>query len=519
MKEKFRALMNLKHQSMRIQQRLLLYWISMVLAIFATLLILLSVSGVFSGSDKDLQLALDTQQDNTVVALNTQFSRLTAQGVSISENVSDMLADVLMDEPVAALNDNPELLLKLEQQIFDELIIALRSNPCNGAFLLLDATTNTSAPGAEHSGAGVYLRFANLNDKNAVDQDITFYRGIPEIARENQLELHNRWKLEFDTDKVVGYEKAMMTTDTRLADSVFWTGRTPLTDTWEYTNIMMIPVRSKDDSVRGICGLELSDLYFRLSYPSHATSFGSMATVVAPVIENRLYLSKGMAGGLEGTYLYDTDYLTIEEGKYFNTYSDGSNTYLGVQTQMDLNMLGGDEVYVVTLVPEESYLWADSFGRTVWLLGALCFLAVTLLASVYLSRRFAQPISAVITALQTEETVNENTSGITEIDALLRYIRSKSQQSGEGTLPPDIAELFNTFADHASALTPTERSIVKYYADGKDINEVAELAFISIHTVRRHNANIYQKLGVGSRDELMLYIELFRRSNRLNELF
>ena len=65
----------------------------------------------------------------------------------------------------------------------------------------------------------------------------------------------------------------------------------------------------------------------------------------------------------------------------------------------------------------------------------------------------------------------------------------------------------------------TERSIIKYYADGKEISEVAELACISIHTVRRHNANIYQKLEVGSREELMLYIELFARCDRLDELF
>ena len=50
------------------------------------------------------------------------------------------------------------------------------------------------------------------------------------------------------------------------------------------------------------------------------------------------------------------------------------------------------------------------------------------------------------------------------------------------------------------------------------ISEVAELAFISIHTVRKHNANMYQKLGVGSKDELMLYIDLFRRSGRLDEI-
>ncbi len=92
--------------------------------------------------------------------------------------------------------------------------------------------------------------------------------------------------------------------------------------------------------------------------------------------------------------------------------------------------------------------------------------------------------------------------------------------SGEAVyaLPPDMEELFDTFSKRAEALTPSERKILKYYAEGREISEVAELAFISIHTVRKHNANIYQKLSVGSRDELMLYLELFRRCGRLEEL-
>jgi len=85
-------------------------------------------------------------------------------------------------------------------------------------------------------------------------------------------------------------------------------------------------------------------------------------------------------------------------------------------------------------------------------------------------------------------------------------------------LPPDVEALFSEFSARAATLTATERSILQHYADGREISEVAELAFISIHTVRKHNANMYQKLGVSSRDELILYIDLFRRSGRLDEI-
>ena len=110
-------------------------------------------------------------------------------------------------------------------------------------------------------------------------------------------------------------------------------------------------------------------------------------------------------------------------------------------------------------------------------------------------------------------------SMIQDYDKLMtvRSIPELSEESG-AALPPDIEELFTAFARRTAALTATERSILNYYADGREISEVAELAFISIHTVRKHNANIYQKLGIGSRDELMLYIDLFRRTGRLEEI-
>ena len=104
------------------------------------------------------------------------------------------------------------------------------------------------------------------------------------------------------------------------------------------------------------------------------------------------------------------------------------------------------------------------------------------------------------------------------VKELFDFIQAKMQTAGGSQLPPAVEELFSSFAQRAAGLTPTEHNILRYYADGKGISEVAEEACISINTVRRHNANIYQKLEVGSREELLLYIELFRRCDRLDEL-
>lgn len=85
-------------------------------------------------------------------------------------------------------------------------------------------------------------------------------------------------------------------------------------------------------------------------------------------------------------------------------------------------------------------------------------------------------------------------------------------------LPPNIEELLSGFRDRVQTLTPMERTVLQYYIDGCSLEEVAARAYISVATAKKHNTNINRKLGVTSREELMLYIDLFRRCGRLDEI-
>ena len=93
-----------------------------------------------------------------------------------------------------------------------------------------------------------------------------------------------------------------------------------------------------------------------------------------------------------------------------------------------------------------------------------------------------------------------------------------TRQVNPGQLPPDMEAMFRSFAEKAKTLSAAEQRILHYYIDGHEIAQIPELAYISIHTVKKHNRSIYQKLQIASRDELMLYIELFRCCDRLEEL-
>ena len=82
----------------------------------------------------------------------------------------------------------------------------------------------------------------------------------------------------------------------------------------------------------------------------------------------------------------------------------------------------------------------------------------------------------------------------------------------------EVLGMLNDFVYRIPLLTPAEHSILQYYVNGHEINEIPTLANISINTVRKHNKSIYKKLQVSTKDELLLYIDLLSRSNRLDEL-
>lgn len=522
MRNYFRQLLHLtrkaKQHSAGMQRRLLIYWVSMVLAVFAAFLVLLSAAGVFSVSEEKLEQILHIQQKTMVGDLTAQLNRLTAQGIRLSEEASEVLEDHIFIDSIDSLNDNPQEIGLLEEELYIRLKTALQSNPCNGVWLLLDATTNTAAKGSESSRAGLYIRFANLNDKDAVDQDVTLYRGIPAVARENGVELHNRWRQEFNISNLPGY--AVMTNQTvdRLADSYAWTGRIRLPETWEDVSLLMVPILAGDGSVCGLCGVEISDLYFRLSYPSIESSFGSMITILAPVRDGRVILPRGMIGSREGVALQDGELLEIKEGKRFNFYAGSESGYLGIHTLLDMPMTDGSSMAAVTLLPANTYRRVSMMSNAVWIIGSAGLLVIMLIVSVWLSRKYIRPLTQSLTAIQSGKPVPEEFSGISEIDMLMAFVQSKTAQA-ESNLPPEIMELLDTFASRAQTLTHAERNILRYYADGKEREEIAEIACISIHTVRKHTGNMYQKLEVGAREELMLYVDLFRRCSRLNELF
>ena len=521
MLNKFRELRALntfaKKQSVGMQRKLMLYWVSMILVVFAAVILLLSIAGAFSQNDEQLHEVMELQLKNTQDSLASRLDRLTAQSLNLSKELSREIEGELVREGISLqeVNDDSERLLKLQQIMYPLVNTTLQTANCNGAYVILNATANTTLEVADHSRSGLYLRYTNLSASNPVAPTVVYFRGIPDIARQKDLELHNRWNLEFDTDQIPGCRELMDTPLDRPAQRYFWSRRIDLKDTWESAMLLCVPIVGSDGSVYGVCGVELSALYFQLS---------SAVTVLAPIQDSRLLLSDGLVGSVNGTYLDGQETLAIHQGRYYNEYDTGAERYIGLHQTISISKGETEDTAwaAAILIPQDSYAAYTAEIQKTWIIAALGLLVVLLALSFFLARRFVRPITDSLKRFQQEELPEQGlSSGISEVDELAEFLnaRARNQRLEQGELPPNIAELFDQFVERKDLLTEAERNILRYYIDGHEIADIPDLAFISMSTVRKHNRSIYEKLGVASRDELMLYIDLLRRCGRLQELF
>lgn len=513
-----------KKHSLGMQQKLLIYWLCMIIVVVAMVVLLLFFAGTFSKDDKRLQEVISLQLQNLDDDLNAWMEHLTGQGLKLSKTLGREIDDVLVAEgqSIASFNNHAESLLEIQKQLYPILNTALQTCDCNGAYFILDATINTNAQHAATSRSGMYLRYSNLSAASPVSPTMVYFRGIPEIARQENLELHNRWNLEFDTTKLPGYETLVNMSVKRPAEQYFWTERIDLTDTWEQAILLCIPIVGNDGSIYGVCGFEISALYFKLSYLSLAGPFGDAISVLTPIQEDTLILSQGLVGDISGSFLDNREKLKIQEGQYYNLYSTATSTYLGMHqpVQISKGELARTDWQLAVLIPADYYRALVSKHRIEWIIIVIVLLTVLVVLALYLSKRFVRPIIDSLKAMQQEQQGEESlSSGISEIDELAAFLNAQasSRQLDKGELPPNIVELFDQIVARRALLTEAECNILHYYIDGHEISEIPDLAYISMSTVRKHNRSIYKKLGVASRDELMLYIDLLRRCGRLEE--
>jgi len=77
----------------------------------------------------------------------------------------------------------------------------------------------------------------------------------------------------------------------------------------------------------------------------------------------------------------------------------------------------------------------------------------------------------------------------------------------------ELAQRYESFSDGISLLTRTERIVYDYYVEGKTSREIMQLLDIKENTLKYHNKNIYSKLNVSSRKQMLEIAKLLKKKD------
>jgi len=86
----------------------------------------------------------------------------------------------------------------------------------------------------------------------------------------------------------------------------------------------------------------------------------------------------------------------------------------------------------------------------------------------------------------------------------IKYAQTMSRLINSNVLLESIYNKYN--------ISEREKEIIQLIIDGKGNNKIKEELFISYHTVKNHLSNIYRKLNVKNRHEL---VHLFMKSRNM----
>lgn len=515
--------LQLKNRSISMQHRLMIYFLSITVVIISILLVVCAATDLLTFSERHVNQGLSMALDNSVSKITEQFDHINAQCIKLSNQVSTEIEYLLKKnhQLFYDFNDNPEQIQELQQAIYNPLNMTIELLGCSGAYVIFDATVNTKAENSEKSRCGLYIRRTSVNDSNPVDAETALFRGMKEVARKNKLELHNRWNMEFDTEKFPFYRLIKQSTPIRVADSYLWSRKEELTGTWEKAMILVVPITGNNGEFYGICGVEISELYFRLAYPSSESEFGTIVTVLSPREQGNLCLSGGLCGAEKRGKFIEENY-QIKSSDNFNYYTSDRKQYIGLSQDISISdsQLDNTEWIVSVLSPASNFHDYAVKRKVILVTVFAVLLIIMIIMSVLLSKRYVRPIAKQLQAIQNGNLSHDSKTGLSEIDELLNFLKMQKQSAvpENGGIPEGVQEIFDNFIKRTKTLTNAEYNILEYYINGYQIMDIPDLAYISMSTVRRHNRSIYEKLEVSSRDELMLYIEMLRRCGRLDEL-
>ncbi len=525
-----------KEEGLSMRRRFAVYVFSVICLFLALIIILLNLFGILDPTDRQIMNDLNTQLSACSDSIEGDCDELAACAISFSRQLSDSIQNYLTENNISfdELENNSEALDTLQNRLYDSVYLNMQVAPASGAFYILDTTANNNSDTQLYSG--IYLKYINLYSENTVNNDLSIYRGSFSTGKSREINFHSGWKNESSTTFFENCNEVFSDgTHYVLSPAV------PIPDTWERARYIYVPIRDHNDIIIGVCGFEINDLLFQLSYKTEGGRWGG---VVCGLLDENNGIYSGQFSS--GRYNNIENGLNIINKNGSQLFDFGNEKCVGLTEGITL---GKEEFSIAVMLPKTQY---ESFLRKGQINILLIFLIAAILAficCVFMSKKYVSPILKKIEQVKAKEHYGEQLR-IREIDDLFAFLEEKDNtyeqqleelesakrfaeeearkakeeyekaaekyelakseidRLAEKHKDDIIPEEYNFFVENLGMLTPTEHRVYELYLSGNTAKQITEILHITENTLKYHNKNIYSKLGISSRKQLLRFAAL-----------
>ena len=502
-------------------RKLLLYMLTLVLVVVMFIAVGLFFVGQFSTTTEKYSTNLAFQSEFYSGQIEKYFDDLSMMNEMLASDSAAIIDRYLTENGIHinGLNDSQLYTEGVQKALFPKLKEELLKADASGAFIILNATVNTSEADAKKSRSGLYFQRSTLD---RTDETLLLFRGSAELGRENGVMPHRKWRLEFRIDCVPQAESFFNETVAKGKKSVL-TDIFPLTGTSEEAMAFLTPLFGADGSYYGVCGFEISKNYFK-DFFAQPTRLEQLTCTFSKTTEDGK-IDCEINNSLTGFF--------------------GENAFVAAKKEVTVC----DTSYTLAVMQPKS-----EFDKTVAVnvtrIVLVCFLLVfsAVVLCVIFSRKFVSPVIKSLEKIRMQEHA-ETKSDIIEIDDLFVYLADQDRlrdletenlkrrneelaivtenqtneidkrqteierlaYSRKNEIDPDNYEAFKI---GLKELTKTEKTVFNLYLQGKTAKEIADILHVRESTLKFHNHNILEKLGVSSRKQMLRYATLLKQESQ-----
>lgn len=513
---------------MSMRFKLFMLLIVVVTTMLLGVLIILLLTGTFTAGINESGKYIKNELAHIANDITESYGKLSAETVYLSKNISASIEKKLKEKnlTVKDLQKHTEILEELISDEFQHALLSLQKSKSSGVFIILDATINDKLPNSENSKAGLYIKNMEPNIINSSSPTILMLRGIPSIARENSLNLHSQWKMEFDISNADYYKLPMekaMNNSIPLSKLYYWSPAFKLPETTEEIMTCSAPLIDSEGNVFGVCGFDISEILFKLAYMPDNHTYNRLFCMFAPIDNNVLKTSSSLFSGGYSSRIYKSEDfdLNISDGKKpLYTYKNSDDKiFMGYHENIKLypedSVFSKDKWAITLMVPAEDIRSSVLKLNLQLIFLCLALMTVGIVISLVLSKHYIKPITKGIDLIKSNDLWDNKKTEILEIDDLIEFLSARKESTNKENREQDSnSKILDTFLKNAKSLSPAERSVFNLYVQQYSAKEIAEALFLSINTIKTHTKRIYIKMNVSSREELLLYIEMLKEAGR-----